>query len=235
VRYGIGSEETGHNISRGHLTTRVGEEVEVFLGNGLKSALNTFVATRGLSPREAHRPFDPGFKRTFYVYYTDKAKLAEDSSVFSGVGRVIEDVCTLGPTTPQPRPEEPDMLYLAIHDGGRQRAGIFVRNSGTEEKTGVNVRGALEDGEELVRVGEAALHYLAREMKDRDHPMARAEKAVLEALADGPRGRDELPIPEGVHAERLLEEMANKEKVIRACPTGFERTELGRRMLEAWQ
>lgn len=127
------------------------------------------------------------------------------------------------------------MLYLAVHDGERQRAGIFVRNSGTEEKTGVNVRGARADGDELSRVGEAALLFLAREMKDVDHPMARAEKAVLEALAGGPRARDELPIPEGIHAERLLEEMANKEKVIRACPDGFERTELGRRMLEAWQ
>ncbi len=235
-RYGIGSEETGHNISRGHLTTRAGEEVEVFVGNGLKSALNTFVATRGLSPREAHRPFEPGFKQTFYVYYTDKGKLAEDSPVFQGVARVIEETCALGPTTPQPRPEEPDMLYLAVNDeAGRQRAGIFVRNSGTEEKTGVNVRGAREDGDELERIGEAALLYLARSMKDADHPMARAEKAVLEALAAGPRAPDELPIPAGVHAERLLEEMANKEKVIRAGPDGFERTELGQRMLEAWQ
>jgi phosphoglucosamine mutase len=235
VRYGIGSEETGHNVSRGHLTTRAGEDVEVFLGNGLKSALNTFVATRGLSPRDAHRPFEPGFKQTFYVYYTDKGKLFEESPVFRGVSSVIEEVCTLGPTTPQPRPEERDMLYLAVHDGERQRAGIFVRNSGTEEKTGVNVRGAREDGDELSRVGEAAALFLAREMKDVDHPMARAQRAVLEALAGGPRPRDELPIPDGIHAERLLEEMANKEKVIRACPDGFERTELGRRMLEAWQ
>jgi phosphomannomutase len=236
ARYGIGSEETGHNISRGHLTTRAGQEVEVFVGNGLKSALNTFVAARGLSPREAHRPFEPGFKQTFYVYYTDKTRLAEDSPVFEGVGRVIEETCTLGPTTAQPRPEEPDMLYLAVLDRGeRQRAGIFVRNSGTEEKTGVNVRGAREDGDELVRIGEAAVLFLARKMKDVDHPMARAEKTVLEALATGPRARDELPIPDGVHAERLLEEMANKEKVIRACPDGYERTELGQRMLEAWQ
>jgi hypothetical protein len=128
------------------------------------------------------------------------------------------------------------MLYLAVHDpGGRQRAGIFVRNSGTEEKTGVNVRGAREDGDELVRIGEAALLYLARHMKDVDHPMARAERAVLEALGAGPCARDELPIPDGVHAERLLEEMANKEKVIRAGPNGYERTELGQRMLEVWQ
>jgi len=234
-RYGIGSEETGHNISRGYVTTRAGRDVAVYLGNGLKSALNTFVATRGLAPREAHRPFPPGFKRTFYVYYTQKDLLRAGSGVFAGVEAVIRGACQLGRIEPRPRPEEPDMLYLAVlDDAGRQRAGIFVRNSGTEEKTGVNVRGSREDADALVRVGEEALVHLAREMKNRAHPMARAEKAVLEALAQGPRAAAGLPVPDGVHRERLLEELANKEKVIRACPGGYERTELGRRMLEAW-
>ena len=62
--YGIGSEETGHNISKGYLGD-AGSSREVFTGNGLKSALNTFVATRGLTAAEAHRPFEPGFKQTF--------------------------------------------------------------------------------------------------------------------------------------------------------------------------
>ena len=233
--YGIGSEETGHNISRGHVKTRHGRDVYVFLGNGLKSALNTFVATRGLAPRAAHRPFPPGFKKTFYVYYTKKELLAEGSEVFRGVADVIAKACGLGALVAQPRPEEPDMLYLALRDGaGRQRAGIFVRNSGTEEKTGVNVRGTLEDRDALTSIGAAAVLYLAKAMKDREHPMARAEKAVLEALADGPRPAERLEVPPGVLKERLLEELANKEKVIRRCEGGYERTDLGKRMLEAW-
>jgi len=241
-KYGIGSEETGHNISRGEVTTRAGDRRDVFLGNGLKSALNTFAATRGLEPREAHRPFPPGFKRTFYVYYTNKELLAAGSEVFSGVREVVERACAqagLEPTEVRARPEEPDMMYIAVLDpGGGQRAGIFVRNSGTEEKTGVNVRGSLEDADALTRIGAAAAVYLAGAMKDRGHPMAVAEKAVLEALADGPRPADGLldglPVPEGVHHERLLEELANKEKVIRLGFGGWERTELGARMLEAW-
>ena len=235
-RYGIGSEETGHNISRGTVRTRAGDEAEVFLGNGLKSALNTFVSTRGLTPAEAHRPFEPGFKRTFYVYYTRKELLGEGSEVFKGVAQVIREACDLGEMHPMPRPEEPDMLYLAVRgaDGG-QRAGIFVRNSGTEEKTGVNVRGPVEDGEALTRVGEAAALYLARAMKDAQHPMARAEHAVLEALAGGSLPEGALPIPADVHRERLIEEMANKEKVIRLNPGGaYDRTEFGTRMLEVW-
>ena len=233
-RYGIGSEETGHNISRGVLKTREGAERHVFYGNGLKSALNTFVATRGMSAVEARHPFEPGFKRTFYCYYTSKDLLKKDSRAYRGVAEVIERACTLGPVEPLDRPEEPDMIYLAVMRDGAQRAGIFVRNSGTEEKTGVNVRGPVEDRAALVAIGEEALLYLARNMKDREHPMARAEKALLEALADGPRDAGALPIPDDVHAERLLEELANKEQVIRRCEGGYERTDLGRRMLEVW-
>jgi hypothetical protein len=207
----------------------------VFLGNGLKSALNTFVATGGLKAREAARPFPRGFKKTFYVYYTRKELLRQGGEVFRGVEELIRRACKLGKVVAQPRPEEPDMLYLAVMGAdGRQRAGIFVRNSGTEEKTGVNVRGTLEDSAELVRVGEEAILHIARAMKDRGHPMARAERAVLEALRPGARAAAALPVPGGVHRERLLEELANKEKVIRACPAGYELTPLGARMLEAW-
>jgi hypothetical protein len=127
------------------------------------------------------------------------------------------------------------MLYLAVRDAdGSQRAGIFVRNSGTEEKTGVNVRGTLEDAAELLRIGEEAIVHLARTLKDRGHAMAKAEREVLRALRGGPRAGAALPVPEGVHRERLLEELANKEKVIRPVPAGYELTPLGARMLEAW-
>ncbi len=235
-RYGIGSEETGHNISRGFVRTRAGAERHVFLGNGLKSALNTFVATRGMGPREAARPFEPGFKKTFYVFYTRKDLLHEGSDVFRGVADVVRRACTLGRVEAQPHPAEPDMLYLAVVEaGGGQRDGIFVRNSGTEEKTGVNVRGPMEDAPALTRIGEEALLYLAGSMKDDSHPMAQAERAVLEALAAGPLPADRLPVPDGVNRERLLDEMANKAKVIRAVAGGYERTEWGKRMMEAWR
>ncbi len=126
------------------------------------------------------------------------------------------------------------MLYLAVNEsGGAQRAGIFVRNSGTENKTGVSVRGGMEDADALVAVGEEALVFLARAMKDRDHPMARAEMGVLRALDGGAQPDRALTIPSGVNRERLLLEMAAKENVIRRCEAGYERTELGTRMLEA--
>ncbi|MCZ6573300.1 MAG: hypothetical protein O7C98_09050 [Planctomycetota bacterium] len=237
--YGIGSEETGHNISRGVLKTKDGREVPVFLGNGLKSALNTFAATRGMEPHESRHPFEPGFKRTFYVYYTLKELFTRGSDVFESCADVISAACGGGPLGNVERiefDEEPDMLYLSVAGaGGTRRAGIFVRNSGTEEKTGVNVRGSRADAEALTAVGEAALIHLAAAMKDSGHAMARAERAVLEALGSGPLEVDELPVPEGVHKERLLQEMANKERVIElVARRRYARTSLGERMLEAW-
>jgi hypothetical protein len=174
----------------------------------------------------------PGFKKTMYIYYTRKPLLAEGSEVFEGVARILEGACGIAPVERRPLPEEPDMLYLMVGD---QRAGVFVRNSGTEEKTGVNVRGALEDAGALMELAEKAVLYLAHTMKDHGHPMARAERAVLEALTGGPLPESALPVPVAVHKERLLQEMANKERVIQLGADGtYERTGLGARMLEAW-
>ena len=128
------------------------------------------------------------------------------------------------------------MLYLAVDaEDGTQRAGIFVRNSGTEEKTGVNVRGSMEDKDALIDIGEAALLFLSARMKDHGHAMARAERAILEALGNGPVEADALPIPGEVHRERLLMELEHKERVIGAVNGAYERTERGTRMLEDWK
>ena len=64
--------------------------------------------------------------------------------------------------------------------------------------------------------------------------MAQAERAILEALANGAVAEDALPIPDGVNRERLLLELEHKEKVIRSVDEGFERTERGARMLGDW-
>ena len=173
------------------------------------------------------------------MYYTLKELLARGSDVFESSAAVIADACAAGPLGKVERiefDEEPDMLYLSLAGAsGTRRAGIFVRNSGTEEKTGVNVRGSRADAEALTAVGEAALIHLAGAMKDGGHAMARAERAVLEARGAGPRGVDELPVPEDVHKERLLQELANKERVIELVAEGrYARTSLGERMLEAW-
>lgn len=263
ISYAVGSEESGHHITLGRLRLRSGERIPVFAGNGLKSAVNTFVATRSLRYRDdashdtyikaLHHPFNPGFKKTFYVYYTDKSKLAQGTEIWQELIEVIrkgyqtqygEKITIMLKALP----EESDTLYLAGYKDNIQIAGIFCRNSGTEDKTGVNVRGSLEDEEKLTQIGEMALRYLMQTMKDINHPYARAERVFLDRLSQG--SASEATLKEAlinthpdlkVSVDRLLKEMGEKQKLVQVvCTTSlstserlYELTERGKEYVES--
>lgn len=262
IPFAVGSEETGHCITTGFLRCQDGRELPVFLGNGLKSAINTFAATQWLlrdcGPRErlarlAH-PFAPGHKRTSYAYYTRKAEFHRGSPLWVAVEEVLrrqleEVLCTERQPLALRRlefAEEPDMLYLGVYDvEERLVAGVFVRNSGTEDKTGVNVRGSSELARLLDDAGEEALRLLLRRLKDPSHPCARAERRILahlvrlaegagEQAEAGGAGCDEAALRAlladeggGVSLGRLLHEMEAKQGLLRRTPHGYALTARG--------
>lgn len=259
VKYAIGSEESGHQITLGRLRRKTGERIPVFSGNGLKSAINTLVAIRSLYlpgiyslqtyMETLRHPFKPGLKKTFYTYYTDKSKLTQGTEVWRGLTEVIRMGCQVlyGRELDiqlKVLPEEPDTLYIAGYKDKVQTIGIFCRNSGTEDKTGVNVRGPLEDEEKLTQIGETALRYLIQTMKDSNHPYASAERVILNLLDQILVGsetelREELRKIDPnlkISLDRLLKEMSEKQKLIQVSPTGktiasepsYELTERGR-------
>ena len=134
------------------------------------------------------------------------------------------------------------MLYLAVDgDDGTQRAGIFVRNSGTEEKTGVNVRGHGRGRRRAAsRSARQALLYLARphEGSRRIAMAQRGEARSSRQLAGGPRDADR-PCPSRATCtkERLLLELEpTRRRSFAAVDGGYERTERGATaMLESWK
>jgi hypothetical protein len=247
VVYAVGSEETGHSVTVGRVTTESGAVRIVYIGNGPKSALNALVASRPLRRESSltefhkrlHRPFPRGVKRTVPVYYTDKAILAPGSAF----RRQLEAEMMAAARDrfgdrfdirPHPRDEEPEMFYLAFADHaegdeeGTVRAALFVRNSGTEAKTSVYLRGPAELAEEFSDLVEGAATLLHRLMKDLASPWAIAERAILARL----RERGPLPLAEfadlleGINAKRLLVEMGAKQKLVepqgdRLALTGF--------------
>ena len=234
-RFAIGSEESGHTITPGVLTTRAGEDVRVFISNGLKSAINTFVASVGKTAKEIHQPFRPGFKRNFVVYYVRKGLFHHGSEVYEDIARVITAESHLGQVERVAFDDEPDLLYLAMRDAaGHQNAAVFVRNSGTEDRTTVSVRGRLEDSDTLTSIGIAAAGYIAGSMKDRANPMALAEQEVLAVLKEGPRLADDCPTNEGIDKERLFREMVSHGLITQTQLLEFQATPLGLKMLEVW-
>lgn len=238
--FGIGSEESGHTVTTGFLQVSPGRTEICFVGNGLKSALNTFASVErlcsGKTPGEYYdllaAPFPSGFKRTLYVFYIDKGLFRSGSPVFREVEE--EAASALRERFPSTMglkrvilPQDPELMYLGIEDReGRRVAVLFVRNSGTEDKIGVTLRSQSGWAEPLADAGEIVRRKLIETMKDRSKPEWRAEAACLRAIADGTAGN--LPETAGIGLDRLLKEMGPKQGLIHGAPPNLKLTELGK-------
>ena len=229
----VGSEETGHNITTGYLTLPDKKEVQIYSGNGLKSALNTFAATEHLaatlSPKRyiqsVRQPFLPGFKSTLYTYYIRQELFCRDSQVWKKVKRLLFQTAKQSGYSTRTRnfPDDPDMLYISLSGG---EAGIFVRNSGTENKISVNLRGRKSDATKLKKIGLEILKLLFSQMKDPENLFYKMELYVLSQIASRPVLDEELEIM-NQYKSRLISEM-RKQNLIQLSQKGNSLTPLGK-------
>ena len=225
VGFAIGSEESGHNITMGYHKTDANRVIPVFIGNGLKSALNSIVSTEKLYNemnaekyyQKIKKPFAKGFKKTFYVYYTDKSKLSKQSYRNKISNRLVESLN--GFTAVQSRlSEEPEALFFTIFKDDKEVGTSFVRNSGTEDKTGIYLRCGKELKSVFTSFGTILFEFIFDTMKDESHPYRKAEKAILDYLCLNKTLSysqvNDIINNDLVKSDRLLAEMENKEKVI---------------------
>lgn len=231
--FAVGSEETGHNITLGWMESAEGERVPVFFGNGLKSALNTFAASQflfgGLAvPRyyaRLERPFTPGFKRTRYVYTIHQEQFYNGSAVWNRVRQSIlkagRERGYRGRVTPFR--EDKDMLYISLASPKGNQAGIFVRNSGTENKISVNLRGAKNDAASLKAISEQAVRILFATLKNEDSPHYPVELDLLSRIAAQPLMESQVG---GATSQKILMELA-KQQLVQPSSQGWRLTPLG--------
>ena len=234
--FSIGSEETGHCITEGYLTLKNETQVSVFFGNGVKSAINTFVATQFLlesKPTRAYfanltRPFPPGYKQTFYTYYVNKKLFHKNSQLWNQVKTSIYQEGRNKGFSPRftSFSAEPDMLYIKLSSKKNENAAIFVRNSGTENKIGVNLRGSMKSAAKLKSIGEKCIKILLYSMKDFENHLCKLEKSILNQLIFGPVLNTKLKLKKPA-GERVLSEMA-KQGLIRLTRDGHTLTALGK-------
>ena len=231
----MGSEETGHNITESKFTSPDGQTVSIYSGNGLKSALNTLVATEhlNLSPKNYYakvsRPFNPGYKGKFYVYYINQKLFAQDSIAWKKVKRVLTLAAKKRNYQVSVRifPEDPNMLYISLSGG---KAGIFVRNSGTENKISLDLRGSKSDASNLEEMGQEAIKILFATLKNYDHHFYKLELNALNQIASQTLNEKDLKI-EKQSKTRLVTEM-QKQGIIKMSPKGFRLTALGKWYVE---
>ena len=234
--FAIGSEETGHCITEGYLTLENEIQVPVFFGNGVKSAINTFVATQvllGSKPTRTYfanltRPFPKGYKQTLYTYYVNKKLFHENSQLWSQVKTSIYQEARNKGFSPRLTSfsAEPDMLYIALGSKKSENAAVFVRNSGTENKIGVNLRGTMKSAAKLKSIGEECIKILFSSMKDFENHLCKLEEDVLNQLIHGSVLNTKLKLKKPA-GERVLSEMA-KQGLIRLTKDGHALTTLGK-------
>ncbi len=234
--FSIGSEETGHCITEGYLTFNNEIQVPVFFGNGVKSAINTFVATQfllGSKPTRAYfanltRPFPLGYKQTLYTYYVNKKLFHTNSQLWNQVKTSIYQEARNKGLSPRLTSfsAEPDMLYIALGSKKSENAAVFVRNSGTENKIGVNLRGPMKTAAKLKSIGEECIKILLSSMKDFENHLCKLEENVLNQLIRGPVLNTKLKLKKPT-GERVLLEMT-KQGLIRLTKDRHALTTLGK-------
>jgi len=240
----VGAEESGHTITQGYLEMADGARIPVFHGNGIKSCLNTFGAICGswrhgcyadnveIALEKIRHPFTGGFKKTLYVYYVDKSRWRRGAAVWNDVrGVICEKMAELWPgcvCEEMVRTEDSDMLYMKIIESGSHTGSVFVRNSGTEDKTGVTLRGYLTAGPKLLGIGGAVLRRLVAGLKDQKGVMGRAEMELLTAAGLG--GAPQSPVGglDDREYRQLLVETATKQGFLTSPDPGAVLTELGK-------
>jgi len=227
----VGSEETGHNITESKFTSPEGQTVSIYSGNGMKSALNTLVATEHLklAPKNYYakvsRPFNPGYKGKFYVYYIRQELFIQGSIVWKRVKQVLTLAAKKRNYQVAVRifPEDPNMLYISLSGG---KACIFVRNSGTENKISLDLRGSKSDASNLEKIGKEVIKILLATLKNCDHHFYKLELDALSQIASQTLNEKDLKIEK--HSKtRLVTEM-QKQGIILMSPKGFRLTALGK-------
>ncbi|MBT3352095.1 MAG: hypothetical protein HN400_12500, partial [Nitrospinaceae bacterium] len=194
----LGGEESGHSIVPGRLSDAFGNSRLLAVGDGLKSFLNTCAAIGSLAEdmdirafyQTLAEPFPRGYKKTLYAYHVDRRRFEPGGEAWEAARAALEtgakDLPHGTSTRWAPLEDDPSVLYLAVDDSeGRPAAAIYVRNSGTERKIGVVLRGPVAWRAALYTVGQAVLNSLLPRMKDEADPNARAEAALLLRLSEG--------------------------------------------------
>lgn len=253
----VGFEESGHFITPALLkqpddATNTNTSNIVFMGNGLKTALNSIVSTEKLFGhlnqadyyQQIERPFAEGYTKTYYVYYVDKSRLELGHAVRQDIARVFYETMATAfgdnyRGVEVPFPEESSMQYFRIeHKGDENDAftavgAVFMRNSGTEDKSALYLRGQEGIKERLLSLGAVLRQLLFRQLKDRSKIYAKFEKQILCQIWDGSHS-ETAGVGDGVAdipVSRIMKEMELKQGLIRGPEGQKELTEFGKSVI----
>ncbi|MDT8446493.1 MAG: hypothetical protein RRB13_06300 [bacterium] len=234
--FALGLEESGHALSAFWLE-KEGILLPAFAGNGIKAGLNSLAAMSGIIETQAlSAPFEAGLKATHYVYYVDKSKLEPNRSFRLEFTKFLLEALpqVLGPGFTgriESFAEEPSLLFCHLLKDGHAWGAVFLRNSGTEDKSALYLRGPHAGAAILGQLAELLHVKLLAELKDPNKDLAQLEQALLKAIAQGQDPEAAAEAFAGLPFGRVLKEMELKQGLIRRTPAGLEIDQKGRALL----
>lgn len=243
--FGVAFENSGHIITDTIVDVEGGSRY-LYTGDGLKSCINTLYSIAniysGFNNRNIYESLyhllPEEYKVNQYIYYTEQERLRLGSEVYEGVGDIISDFCEQAEVEQERVSFEvtPDLLYYRLSFQGSRIGVIFVRNSGTEIKTGVYVQGLTESARLLHELTTRVMDYLYDSMKD----YRMVETVVQAEIVGEVLNKGELRIEDaqriyerrksevGVEWSEFSDVLNNKEKLVSLSDGEFEVTEKGR-------
>lgn len=244
LKFSVGIEESGHCITPGNIMTHYGL-IRYFAGSGIKSGINSLVALNGIQKNISRKkqldylsePFPPGVKQTYYVYYVDKSKIQPGSdfrkSMEAYFMNSIEKLLPKDFSCEIVRfSEEPEMLYGKITKYNELFGAVFIRNSGTEDKSALYLRGSKEIETFLCQIGDRLHLFLLKGLKNKKSEFEAFEIELLNNIYQNQSIEPLLEKFSTLPIDRVLKEIELKEKLIEKIDGKLRLTEKGKLLIE---
>ena len=124
----------------------------------------------------------------------------------------------------------PNHLAQEVIDNSVDVASVIIRNSGTEDKLVLYIKGIEILTGKLDELAAKVYLFLLISFKNKKNILAQAEQFVLQNLKNGPKRTSDLSNKkfERISLERLLHEMSSRQKLIRREGENWFINKLGR-------
>jgi len=191
----------------------------------LKGILNVLAALRkNRAINTSNHLFESGedFTSKTYCYYPEKSALKKGSKSYQKIkehvqleiSSVFGENCWLKPIELR---EEPHIIFFNLYSQeiNKLMGSVYIRNSGTEPKTGIHVKGWQDAEIQWRDLMDRLLFYLLLTIKSPGNSLVAGEHKILELIGKHPLTSAEIGrLCPDVPSERMLHEISHYEGLI---------------------